>query len=191
MLWACKHFQPYLIGKHFTLRTDHRPLLCLNKIQGQAMDRIRAELTEYLPYTVEHMKGSIMPADGLSRLTKEMTTEVVSELMEEDKSHISLENMYNLQRECGYAKAMVCNLKYGLVPHNERFADFVRQWKDKCVLDEGLVCLRDKGGNKVYVPIRFRAVLIRLNHDHPLAGHKGFAKTYRSEEHTSELQSQR
>ena len=27
MLWGCKNFRPYLMGKHFTIRTDHRPLL--------------------------------------------------------------------------------------------------------------------------------------------------------------------
>ena len=103
---------------------------------------------------------------------------MISELYEEKDARVSLENMYNLQRECGYAKAMVCALKYGMLPHNERYADFVRQWKNKCVLDEGLVCLMSTGGNRVCVPIRFREVLIRLNHNHPLAGHKGFDKTH-------------
>ena len=41
----------------------------LNRIQGQALERLRAdsELDNYQPYTVQYLKGDKMPADGLSR----------------------------------------------------------------------------------------------------------------------------
>ena len=71
MWWACKHFKPYLIGKEFTSRTDHKPLTSLNRVQGQALERVRAEMEEFLPYKVEYIKGEQMPADGLSRLNEE------------------------------------------------------------------------------------------------------------------------
>ncbi len=44
MVWACQHFRPYLAGRHFTLRTDHQPLTSLNRVQGQALERLCADL---------------------------------------------------------------------------------------------------------------------------------------------------
>ena len=70
MLWGCRHFKAYLLGQHFTLRTDHKPLTALNKTQGATLERLLAELEEFLPFTVEYLNGDQMPADGLSRLTK-------------------------------------------------------------------------------------------------------------------------
>ena len=63
MTWACRHFRPYLLGKHFTLRTDHKPLTALNKVQGCAFDRLRAELDEYQPFTVCLLYTSPSPRD--------------------------------------------------------------------------------------------------------------------------------
>jgi hypothetical protein len=61
MLWAMKHFRPYLCGKHFTVRTDHKPLVGLNRIQGQQMQRMHSELEEFQPFTVEYISGEQIP----------------------------------------------------------------------------------------------------------------------------------
>ena len=66
MAWACRHFRPYLVGKRFKLRTDHKPLQTINKTKGAALERCMMELSEY-DFEVEYMKGEKMPADGLSR----------------------------------------------------------------------------------------------------------------------------
>ena len=78
MLWACRHFKPYLLGKHFLLRTDHQPLVSLNKVTGQQMDRIKAELEDF-SFTVEYIPGDKMPADGLSRQIAAIETEKENE----------------------------------------------------------------------------------------------------------------
>ena len=70
-------------------------------IYGQALERIRAEMEEFLPYRMEYLAGDKMPADGLSRLA------VV-------ESHvISWEQIYHLQKEDKETKAIVCWKKYG------------------------------------------------------------------------------
>jgi hypothetical protein len=66
--WSTRHFGPYLIGRHFTIRTDHKPLVSVNKTHSLALDRIYAELIDTLPFTIEYLQGEKMQADGLSRL---------------------------------------------------------------------------------------------------------------------------
>jgi hypothetical protein len=67
LVWCFRAFRPYLIGAPFRARTDHKPLLQLNRVQGQTLSRLYAELEEFLPYTLEYLPGPKMPADGLSR----------------------------------------------------------------------------------------------------------------------------
>ena len=80
MLWACRHFKPYLVGKEFVIRTDHKPLVSLNRIDGQVMERVRAEMEEFLPYRLEYLQGSKMPADGLSRVCNALDIGITWEL---------------------------------------------------------------------------------------------------------------
>jgi hypothetical protein len=37
IIWDCRHFRPYLLGRNFTIVTDHKPLVCL-VLKTQALD---------------------------------------------------------------------------------------------------------------------------------------------------------
>ncbi|CAI7758131.1 unnamed protein product [Closterium sp. NIES-53] len=68
-VWAVGHFRVYLQGRHFTLVTDHQPLLWL--MQNQTLTgrnaRWAMKLQEY-DFTVKHRPGRTMQhVDGLSR----------------------------------------------------------------------------------------------------------------------------
>ena len=70
ILFACKTFRPYLLGKPFLVRTDHKPLENVARIRGPGLDGIYAQLQEFLPFRVEHYPGAKMQkcgVDGLSR----------------------------------------------------------------------------------------------------------------------------
>lgn len=70
IVWAVKHFRPYLFGRKFTLITDHRPLTWLFSIKdpGSRLARWRLKLEEY-NYKIEHKPGKINKnADALSRI---------------------------------------------------------------------------------------------------------------------------
>ena len=70
IVWAVKHFRPYLFGRKFTLITDHRPLTWLFSIKdpGSRLARWRLKLEEYT-YKIEHKPGKINKnADALSRI---------------------------------------------------------------------------------------------------------------------------
>lgn len=82
-VWACEHWHTYLLGRHFTLRTDHQSLVSLLSSQGTGrrplhFTRWSERLLRY-NYTVEYRKGSEnQVADALSRLSVPCPSEKAS-----------------------------------------------------------------------------------------------------------------
>jgi len=69
--WAINYFRPYIYGKHFVVKTDHRPLIYLFSMRNPTskLTRMRLDLEEY-QFTVEYLKGKDNHvADALSRIT--------------------------------------------------------------------------------------------------------------------------
>ena len=70
ILHACETFRVYLLGKHFEIITDHKPLVHLfNNAQSQMplwIERWSLRLQEF-DFTISHIKGTVNPADFLSR----------------------------------------------------------------------------------------------------------------------------
>lgn len=70
VVWAVKHFRPYLYGRNFVIQTDHRPLVYLFSMTNPSsrLTKFRLILEEY-DFTVEYIKGSTnVTADALSRI---------------------------------------------------------------------------------------------------------------------------
>ena len=70
IVWACKHFRPYLYGRKFTIYTDHRPLIWLFNLRepNSKLVRWRLKLEEY-DYKIVYKKGKFNTnADCLSRV---------------------------------------------------------------------------------------------------------------------------
>lgn len=70
IIWAIKHFRPYLYGKKFTIYTDHRPLSWLHSFEepSSKITRWRLRLAEY-DYEVIYKNGrQNTNADALSRV---------------------------------------------------------------------------------------------------------------------------
>ena len=69
IVWAVKHFRPYLFGRRFKIVTDHKPLTWLFSIKdpGSRLVRWRLKLEEY-DYEIMYKAGKINTnADALSR----------------------------------------------------------------------------------------------------------------------------
>lgn len=69
IVFAVKHFRPYLYGHKFTLVTDHRPLIWLNGLKDPVsrLARWKIKLSEY-DYDIVYKKGTANSnADALSR----------------------------------------------------------------------------------------------------------------------------
>lgn len=70
IVWSIKYFRPYLFGKKFTIRTDHRPLVYLfgMKDPSSRLTKFRLKLEEY-DFDVEYVRGcENVVADALSRI---------------------------------------------------------------------------------------------------------------------------
>lgn len=70
IVWATKHFRPYLYGNKFTIYTDHRPLAWLNSIKepNSKLTRWKLRLEEF-DYNIVYKNGKQNSnADALSRI---------------------------------------------------------------------------------------------------------------------------
>lgn len=68
--WAITHFRPYLFGRRFTVKTDHRPLVYLFSMKNPSskLTRMRLDLEEF-NFEVQYVKGKLnVGADALSRI---------------------------------------------------------------------------------------------------------------------------
>lgn len=68
--WAIQYFRPYVYGKKFIVRTDHRPLTYLFSMKNPSskLTRIRLDLEEY-DFEVDYIRGKEnYAADALSRI---------------------------------------------------------------------------------------------------------------------------
>lgn len=74
VVWATKHFRPYLYGRHFNIYCDHKPLQWLFSIKepNSKLMRWRLKLEEF-DYEIKYKKGSENKvADALSRIELNM-----------------------------------------------------------------------------------------------------------------------
>lgn len=88
IVWAVKQFRPYVYGRNFIIRTDHRPLQWLFNVKdpGSRLIRWRLKLEEY-EYKIEYKKGKDNKvADELSRNV--YITEEENEKLEETLKEI-------------------------------------------------------------------------------------------------------
>lgn len=82
IVWATKHFRPYLYGRHFKIKTDHKPLIYLFNMKDPSsrLLKFRLALEEY-HFTVEYIKGKEnTAADALSRI--KITSKELKEMNE-------------------------------------------------------------------------------------------------------------
>lgn len=80
IVWSVRYFRPYLFGKTFTIKTDHRPLVYLFNINSPSsrLLKFRLSLDEY-DYKIEYVKGADnVAADALSRIV--MTSDELKDM---------------------------------------------------------------------------------------------------------------
>ncbi len=76
IVWAVKHFRPYVFGTKFKIVTDHKPLLYVFNIKdpGSRLTRFRLKLEEYNFEVIYKAGKKNINADALSRIVNTVNT---------------------------------------------------------------------------------------------------------------------
>ena len=93
--WVCERFQEYLLGKHFKLETDHKPLIPL--LSSKSLDempiriqRFRLRLMRF-SYKIDHIPGKkICTADTLSRAPDSESDKADTDLQTEVNAFVNI-----------------------------------------------------------------------------------------------------
>jgi transposase InsO family protein len=112
-VWATATFRQYLHGHHWTLITDHEPLVWLLQKQdlvGQYA-RWRIMLAEY-DFDIVHRKGSThINADVLSRYPRPTSLDVTGACLDPEASHLAMIPVINL---VNYLSRFPCEVPSGV-----------------------------------------------------------------------------
>ena len=93
--WASERFQDYLIGLHYTIETDHKPLVPLLSSKNLEelpirVQRFRLRLKRF-SYTIVHVPGKLLcTADALSRSPVSTTSCSDSKFQQEVDAYVNL-----------------------------------------------------------------------------------------------------
>ena len=67
IIYALQHWKPYLIGKEFVLRTDHKANVAIVDSKTKLYDTLSDEIMQFQPFRMEYLRGDKMFVDALSR----------------------------------------------------------------------------------------------------------------------------
>ena len=185
LLFGARRFRCYLLGRPVIFRVDHRPLVSLDKTSSPVLDRIYAELEEY-NFTMEYLRGSDMPADGLSRSALPALEAIQGRSRRRNPAAVNTEpcqglhvdRLVKLQQGDRFIKALLCKLRYNLDPEAPHLKEYIRLLLPQAAVEEGVVGIRKDGQFKILAPLEIRGTLLSISHDQPLGGHQGATKTY-------------
>ena len=205
VVYALRHFRPYLYGVTFRLVTDHsalRWLLDQKHAEGR-IARWQLLLRDY-DFTIEHRRGTQHGnADAMSRLVIPVSDcedeialtsavhAVNSQPVDEDAEQVvsapPLIDLSRCQAEDKYLSAVLHFLSTQRVPEDEELARLcqLEDWDAVFMMEENGVVKRvvkPKGGERmqlIAVPEfgNLRQTLLTQFHDSPLSGHLGFDRT--------------
>ena len=199
VIWAMKHYRPYLEDRHFILRTDNRNLLWLKSMTNQNAKLTRwAILTQEFNYTVEHVSGddNQLP-DFLSRepsedQVEEPDSEALSPPTQDDNHALEegepflaviatadlVDTVKEAQRQNEIARGMIArwNEISNNGPTNPEEQSILERFE---VHDEAL-WYKENGRRRLLVPVEVAEHVLHVYHDSPTAGHPGAEETCRS-----------
>jgi hypothetical protein len=87
------------------------------------------------------------------------------------------EQIYSMQKDDKYVKALVCYLKFGKIPDSSTLRAFVLKLANRAVFCLGIVGILQNGEFLTLAPLVLRPSLLSLAHDDCLSGHMGSDKT--------------
>lgn len=169
-VWAIEHFDVYLIGRQFTLVTDHKPLETIGTVHTKTLSRLQQLLLEY-DFTIEYRKGSDNTvADFLSR------TATVSAISDNDGD---LQRLQKLDQRMNDIRTF---LQHGTLPTNDAtYAMKIQRFAANSFVEDNLLWYRSEGRTRehyaLWAPQEVQKNIIRAAHLNLEAGHGGVQRT--------------
>ena len=185
--WACEHFSHYLIGMHFGIYTDHKPLVPLlgSKNLGELPIRIQRFKMRLMRFTfnISHVAGKdLVTADTLSRAPSRQSTEEDKNSEKEADAYVRLviqslpstekrlQEIKALQEEDEVCKQLIRYCKEGW-PERSNLKGAVKPYfsvASELTAQEGMLVR----GSRIVVPTTLRLEMLDRLH----AGHQGITK---------------
>lgn len=181
--WACERFAQYLIGCHFILRTDHKPLVQL--LGDKPIDDLTARLQRFrmrltrFDFQIVHVPGKqMLIADALSREPLNGDLSESADVLDELELNVSnviqcieisdrrLRKIQELQKSdpCSLViKECIASGDWSKLKHTEFYKE-----RGDLVFHNGLILK----GHRVFVPKGARSEMLSHIHD----GHLGIVK---------------
>ncbi|XP_048584822.1 uncharacterized protein K02A2.6-like [Nematostella vectensis] len=177
LVWACEHFQMYLLGTKFKLITDHKPLThVFNNANSKSTPRLERWSLRLEPFDFElqYKPGESNIADPMSRLSRgprestkvDDTGDYIAAVVREAiPIAMSWEEIKTSSDNCDSVENMKEALKTGKWDKCAASVKSVRGELSEC---DGVI-LR---GNRIFIPSDLRDRVLKLAHE----GHQGIVK---------------
>ena len=189
--FGTQHFRVYLLGRKFTISTDHSALSWLHSMEPKGrIARWLMDLQEF-DFEVKHRAGRVHNnADALSRLRP--TPELIRKLQQDaiNTCSVTLNPSINIrdaqQQDASIAKLRDLKLRNQPKPSVSKsqdvyFRKMLRHY-DKLFIRDGIL-VRAIGQRRSYpnyvivLPQSLITTCVKAMHDSPFAGHMGVART--------------
>lgn len=171
VVWSVQRLRQFLLGRRFTLQTDHKPLEFIFAPDKSLSGTVSARLTRWalalMPYdfTILHVSGSTIPhADALSRLKFSMANEeefIIAVVEEFEKPPIDI---LKIKRELEFeplGQAIFERIISGKWSDCSKAEEQFKRIKESLTVEDGIIYV----GTRVYIPASLRQASFAVAHD--------------------------
>ena len=185
IIFALKQFRHYLLGRKFSLLTDHAPLQWLSSQKMEGLLARWALAAQEYTFTIMYRSGSANKnADALSRKSEQCDDHSAATSFES----LTIKELQQHQAE----DPLICQLRDALLHSSMPPTDRTwsqpplrryRQLWSQLLVKDGLVCRQYSPGptsdllTVPIIPISYQPTILHQYHDQPQAGHLGPDKT--------------
>jgi len=158
IVWALKHFRPFIYGYPVIIKSDHRPLqwLLSSRTLNDKLMRWSLVISDYNILDIEYIPGKDnVVADALSRMYINTFTGCTIE-----KSEILLAQQHDVELQQYFSMNSETMTKRGY-----------------CLNNAGELCRSIRGQLRPMIPKALRLQVLHSIHGEPLVGHHGITKT--------------